>query len=62
MISDRISSERGIGVLFIESICTDEDLIKFNIALKQNSPDYQGLVPNLTALTLPPNTNPNPKP
>jgi len=42
---DRLSSEKGIHVLFIESLCTDSKILEANIRLKLKSPDYRDVDP-----------------
>ena len=44
---DRIKREPGLRLLFIESVCTDVDVIAANIAVKVRSgdPDYDGMPP-----------------
>lgn len=43
LIVDRVSSEPGMSVMFLESICTDSDMIQANIRLKFDSPDYRNM-------------------
>ncbi len=40
-IVDRIKREDGLKALFIESICTDTELLEANMRLKLNGPDYR---------------------
>ncbi|EIW77707.1 bifunctional 6-phosphofructo-2-kinase fructose-2,6-bisphosphate 2-phosphatase [Coniophora puteana RWD-64-598 SS2] len=44
-ISARVAQERGIEVIFLESVCNDPAVIAANVALKVSSgdPDYSGL-------------------
>ncbi|KAK6525486.1 hypothetical protein TWF694_005620 [Orbilia ellipsospora] len=46
-IVDRIRKEAGndLGILFIESICEDEQVLEANMRLKLSGPDYKGLDP-----------------
>ncbi|KAL2316162.1 6-phosphofructo-2-kinase [Schizosaccharomyces pombe] len=39
---DRISKEADIGIMFLESLCTDDILFEENIKLKIKGPDYEG--------------------
>lgn len=41
----RLQKEQGIKILFIESICTDEELLRMNINMKLQGPDYQAMDP-----------------
>ncbi len=44
---DRVKREPGLRLLFIESVCTDPDVIAANVAVKVASgdPDYDGMPP-----------------
>ena len=44
-LSDRIAREPGLKIVFLESMCTDPDVIAANIAVKVSSgdPDYDGV-------------------
>ncbi|KAF3919871.1 6-phosphofructo-2-kinase [Orbilia brochopaga] len=46
-IHDRIRQVAGsdLGILFIESICEDEQVLEANMRLKLSGPDYKGLDP-----------------
>lgn len=46
-LSDRIAREPGLKIVFLESICTDPEVIAHNIAVKVSSgdPDYDGMDP-----------------
>lgn len=46
-LSDRIAREPGLKIIFLESICTDPEVIAKNIAVKVSSgdPDYDGMDP-----------------
>ena len=39
-ILDRVAQEPNVEALFIESICNDADVLKQNVAMKLNGPDY----------------------
>ncbi|KAI8320720.1 bifunctional 6-phosphofructo-2-kinase/fructose-2,6-bisphosphate 2-phosphatase [Martensiomyces pterosporus] len=41
----RLQSEADVNLLFVESICTDKDIISRNVKLKTQSPDYVGIDP-----------------
>ncbi|KAJ1958786.1 6-phosphofructo-2-kinase [Dipsacomyces acuminosporus] len=41
----RLQREADVNLLFVESICTDKDIISRNIKLKTQSPDYVGMDP-----------------
>ncbi|KAJ2491576.1 6-phosphofructo-2-kinase [Coemansia sp. RSA 2050] len=43
----RLKSEADVNLLFVESICTDKDIINRNIKLKTQSPDYVGIDPEV---------------
>ncbi|KAJ2782596.1 6-phosphofructo-2-kinase [Coemansia javaensis] len=43
----RLQSEEDVNLLFVESICTDADIINRNIRLKTRSPDYVGMDPEV---------------
>ncbi|KAJ2907717.1 6-phosphofructo-2-kinase, partial [Coemansia aciculifera] len=43
----RLKSETDVNLLFVESICTDKDIINRNIKLKTQSPDYVGIDPEV---------------
>lgn len=43
----RLQSETDVNLLFVESICTDKDIINRNIKLKTQSPDYVGIDPDV---------------
>ncbi|KAJ2001676.1 6-phosphofructo-2-kinase [Coemansia thaxteri] len=43
----RLKSEADVNLLFVESICTDKDIINRNIKLKTQSPDYVGIDPEI---------------
>ncbi|KAJ2586361.1 6-phosphofructo-2-kinase, partial [Coemansia sp. RSA 1804] len=42
---NRLKTEADVNLLFVESICTDKDIINRNIKLKTQSPDYIGIDP-----------------
>ncbi|EPY50764.1 6-phosphofructo-2-kinase [Schizosaccharomyces cryophilus OY26] len=42
LIYDRISQEEKLGIMFLESVCTDEALFQQNMVLKARGPDYEG--------------------
>ncbi|KAJ1813255.1 6-phosphofructo-2-kinase [Coemansia sp. RSA 2599] len=44
---NRLRSETDVNLLFVESICTDKDIINRNIRLKTQSPDYVGIDPDV---------------
>ena len=44
-LSDRVSKERGIKCFFIESICSDPELLEANIQMKLQGPDYKNMEP-----------------
>lgn len=44
-IIDRIKQEDDLKVLFLESICTDTELLEANMRLKLQGPDYRGRDP-----------------
>lgn len=44
-IIDRIHKEEDLKVLFVESICTDTELLEANMRLKLQGPDYKGKDP-----------------
>lgn len=44
-IIDRIHQEDDLKVLFVESICTDTELLEANMRLKLQGPDYRGRDP-----------------
>ncbi|KAI9504173.1 6-phosphofructo-2-kinase-domain-containing protein [Coemansia spiralis] len=44
---NRLKSETDVNLLFVESICTDKDIINRNIKLKTQSPDYIGIDPEI---------------
>ena len=44
-IIDRIHQEDDLKVLFVESICTDTELLEANMRLKLQGPDYRGKDP-----------------
>lgn len=46
-IAKRVSKERNIKLIFLESICTDPALVAANVAVKVSSgdPDYDGMDP-----------------
>ncbi|KAJ1918446.1 6-phosphofructo-2-kinase [Mycoemilia scoparia] len=44
-ILNRLDLEPDINVLFVESICNDQDIISRNIKLKTKGPDYIGVDP-----------------
>ncbi|KAL7750029.1 6-phosphofructo-2-kinase [Sorochytrium milnesiophthora] len=45
LVAQRIRQERNIKVLYMESICTDEAVLRSNIQMKLLSPDYIGMEP-----------------
>eukprot|EP00443_Scrippsiella_acuminata_P044759 CAMPEP_0115308262 /NCGR_PEP_ID=MMETSP0270-20121206/73604_1 /TAXON_ID=71861 /ORGANISM="Scrippsiella trochoidea, Strain CCMP3099" /LENGTH=334 /DNA_ID=CAMNT_0002726807 /DNA_START=148 /DNA_END=1151 /DNA_ORIENTATION=- len=42
-VLDRCSQERGVTVLFLESLCTDESVLEANYKLKLINDDYKGM-------------------
>ncbi|KAJ2506031.1 6-phosphofructo-2-kinase [Coemansia sp. RSA 2049] len=44
---NRLKTEADVNLLFVESICTDKDIINRNIKLKTQSPDYIGIDPEV---------------
>ncbi|KAJ1861422.1 6-phosphofructo-2-kinase, partial [Coemansia sp. RSA 2703] len=44
---NRLRSETDVNLLFVESICTDKNIINRNIRLKTQSPDYVGIDPDI---------------
>lgn len=44
-IMERIHKEEDLKVLFVESICTDTELLEANMRLKLQGPDYKGKDP-----------------
>ncbi|KAJ2788174.1 6-phosphofructo-2-kinase [Coemansia interrupta] len=44
---NRLRSETDVNLLFVESICTDKNIINRNIRLKTQSPDYVGIDPDV---------------
>ncbi|KAJ1938359.1 6-phosphofructo-2-kinase [Kickxella alabastrina] len=44
---NRLKSEADVNLLFVESICTDKDIINRNIRMKTQSPDYIGMDPDV---------------
>lgn len=48
-IEQRVSHERGLSVIFLESVCDDPALIAANVALKVSSgdPDYKDMSPEV---------------
>lgn len=46
---DRVNKEPGLKIVFLESVCTDQDVISANIKVKVASgdPDYDGIDKNL---------------
>ncbi|KAJ2883991.1 6-phosphofructo-2-kinase [Coemansia asiatica] len=44
---NRLRSEADVNLLFVESICTDKNIINRNIRLKTQSPDYVGIDPDV---------------
>ncbi|KAJ2542263.1 6-phosphofructo-2-kinase, partial [Coemansia sp. RSA 1933] len=44
---NRLKTESDVNLLFVESICTDKDIINRNIKLKTQSPDYVGIDPEI---------------
>ncbi|KAJ1665679.1 6-phosphofructo-2-kinase [Coemansia sp. RSA 1646] len=44
---NRLKTESDVNLLFVESICTDKDIINRNIKLKTQSPDYVGIDPEV---------------
>ncbi|KAI8868955.1 bifunctional 6-phosphofructo-2-kinase/fructose-2,6-bisphosphate 2-phosphatase [Ramicandelaber brevisporus] len=47
MIRDRVAYETGFTLLFVESICEDERVLRNNFRLKLSGPDYIGVDPNV---------------
>lgn len=45
-ILERLSHEPSLTVLFVESICSNDDILQQNIRLKLQSPDYKNSAPN----------------
>lgn len=45
-ILERISREKNMTVLFVESICSNDDILHQNIQLKLQSPDYRNSAPD----------------
>ncbi|KAJ2729088.1 6-phosphofructo-2-kinase [Coemansia sp. D1744] len=43
----RLKCETDVNLMFVESICTDRDIINRNIKLKTHSPDYVGIDPEV---------------
>ncbi|KAJ2719082.1 6-phosphofructo-2-kinase [Coemansia sp. Benny D115] len=43
----RLRNEPDVNLLFVESICTNKDIINRNIRLKTQSPDYIGIDPDV---------------
>lgn len=42
---DRVSRESDVRYMFIESVCTDDEILAQNIKMKLQSPDYVGMAP-----------------
>lgn len=42
-VQQRCNKVRGVQVLFLESLCTDESVLKVNYQLKLENEDYQGM-------------------
>ena len=45
-ILERLSKEPNMTVLFVESICSNDDILQQNIQLKLQSPDYRNSAPD----------------
>ncbi|KAJ3208151.1 hypothetical protein HDU82_002873 [Entophlyctis luteolus] len=45
-VVERVSSEEGISVVFVESICTDMEVLEQNILMKLKGPDYINMPPD----------------
>lgn len=46
-LSERVAREKGIKGVFIESICSDPDLLEQNIKMKLQGPDYKTMDPEM---------------
>ncbi|KAJ3371940.1 hypothetical protein HDU91_004806 [Kappamyces sp. JEL0680] len=46
-LRDRVSREKGIKAVFIESICPDPELLEENIKMKLQGPDYKDMDPEV---------------
>ncbi|WBW71345.1 6-phosphofructo-2-kinase [Schizosaccharomyces osmophilus] len=42
LIYDRVSQEENLGIMFLESMCTEEQIFQQNMVLKARGPDYEG--------------------
>ncbi|KAI9591325.1 6-phosphofructo-2-kinase-domain-containing protein [Syncephalis fuscata] len=42
-IIDRCANEPGVSIMFVESICTDPQVLARNMKLKLSGPDYRGI-------------------
>lgn len=45
LLLDRISKDRNVRCIFVESICTDSELLTQNIQMKLQGPDYKKMEP-----------------